>query len=112
MFGMNLITHQTGPEGKVVKRLYIEEASDILKEFYLSCLVDRETSSIAFISSTEGGVDIEKVAAENPEKIFTTKVQLKENLNENEIEKIIIPFKFTNDQKNKPIILYNLSLKY
>ena len=105
MFGMNLITHQTGPEGKVVKRLYIEEASDILKEFYLSCLVDRETSSIAFISSTEGGVDIEKVAAENPEKIFTTKVQLKENLNENEIEKIIIPFKFTNDQKKQA---YNL----
>ena len=73
MFGMNLITHQTGPEGKVVKRLYIEEASDILKEFYLSCLVDRETSSIAFISSTEGGVDIEKVAAENPEKSLQQK---------------------------------------
>ena len=52
MFGMNLITHQTGPEGKVVKRLYIEEASDILKEFYLSCLVDRETSSIAFITNS------------------------------------------------------------
>ena len=54
MLGMNLITHQTGPEGKEVKRLYIEEASDILKEFYLSCLVDRASSKIAFISSTEG----------------------------------------------------------
>ena len=68
MFGKVLITHQTGPEGKEVKRLYIEEASDILKEFYLSCLIDRETSKIAFISSTEGGMDIEKVAAETPQK--------------------------------------------
>ena len=66
LMGKTLITHQTGPEGKEVKRLYIEEASDILKEFYLSCLIDRETSKIAFISSTEGGMDIEKVSAENP----------------------------------------------
>ena len=68
MMGKILVTHQTGPTGKEVKRLYIEEASDISKEFYLSCLVDRETSKIAFISSIEGGVDIEKVAAESPEK--------------------------------------------
>jgi succinyl-CoA synthetase beta subunit len=61
MMGKLLVTHQTGPEGKKVKRLYIEEASDISKEFYLSCLIDRETSKIAFISSTEGGMDIEKV---------------------------------------------------
>ena len=54
MMGKVLVTHQTGPEGKEVKRIYIEEASDILKEFYLSCLVDRQTSKIAFISSTEG----------------------------------------------------------
>ena len=76
MMGKILVTHQTGPEGKEVKRLYIEEASDILKEFYLSCLVDRETSKIAFISSTEGGVDIEKVAKESPEKIMTNKIDL------------------------------------
>ena len=57
MMGKVLITHQTGPDGKEVKRLYIEEASDISKEFYLSCLIDRETSKIAFISSTEGGMD-------------------------------------------------------
>ena len=62
MFGKILKTHQTGPQGKEVKRLYIEEASDILKEFYLSCVVDRQSSKIAFISSTEGGMDIEKVA--------------------------------------------------
>ena len=72
MFGKILITNQTGPEGKEVKRLYIEEASNILKEFYLSCLIDRETSKIAFISSTEGGMDIEKVAAESTQKIITT----------------------------------------
>ena len=62
MMGKTLITHQTGPNGRMVKRLYIEEASDIKKEYYLSCLVDRETSKIAFISSTEGGMDVEKVA--------------------------------------------------
>ena len=99
MFGMNLITPQTGPEGKEVKRLYIEEASDISKEFYLSCLVDRASSKIAFISSTEGGMDIEKVASETPEKIITNKIDFKINVNDEEIEKIIKPFNFNNDQK-------------
>ena len=99
MFGMNLITPQTGPEGKEVKRLYIEEASDISKEFYLSCLVDRASSKIAFISSTEGGMDIEKVASETPEKIITNKIDFKINANDEEIEKIIKPFNFNNDQK-------------
>lgn len=99
MFGMNLITHQTGPEGKEVKRLYIEEVSDISKELYLSCLVDRESSKIAFISSTEGGMDIEKVAAETPHKIITTKVDLKNNIELAEIEKIIKPYNFNSEQK-------------
>ena len=100
MFGKVLVTHQTGPEGKEVKRLYIEEASNIEKEFYLSCLVDRETSKIAFISSTEGGMDIEKVASENPEKIITNKIDLKKDgPEEKEIDKIISIFKFNNEQK-------------
>jgi succinyl-CoA synthetase beta subunit len=99
MLGMNLITHQTGPEGKKVKRLYIEEASDIAKEFYLSCLVDRASSKIAFISSTEGGMDIEKVASEKPEKIITNKVDFKKDIEIDEIEKIIKPFNFNNEQK-------------
>ena len=73
MLGKVLVTHQTGPEGKIVKRLYVEEASDILEEYYLSCLVDRQSSKIAFISSREGGMDIEKVASQSPEKIVTTK---------------------------------------
>ena len=100
MMGKTLVTHQTGPEGKEVKRLYIEEASDILKEFYLSCLIDRESSKIAFISSTEGGMDIEKVASENPDKIITNKIELKdEGPSDSEIEKIITIFKFNPEQK-------------
>ena len=100
MMGKTLVTHQTGPEGKEVKRLYIEEASDILKEFYLSCLIDRESSKIAFISSTEGGMDIEKVASENPDKIITNKIELKnEGPSDSEIEKIITIFKFNSEQK-------------
>ena len=98
MFGKVLITHQTGSEGKKVKTLYIEEASEILKEFYLSCLVDRESSKIAFISSTEGGRDIEKVAKDAPEKIITTKVELNGEINDENILKIIKPFSLNNDQ--------------
>ena len=100
MMGKVLITHQTGPEGKEVKRLYIEEASDISKEFYLSCLIDRETSKIAFISSTEGGMDIEKVASENPNKIITNKIDFKDDgPDKEEIEKIISIFQFNKKQK-------------
>ena len=99
MFGKILVTHQTGPEGKEVKRLYIEEASDILKEFYLSCLIDRETSKIAFISSTEGGMDIEKVAAETPQKIITTKLNFSdEGPSDEDLEKIITIFNLDDQQ--------------
>ena len=105
MMGKILVTHQTGPNGKKVKRLYIEEASDISKEFYLSCLVDRESSKIAFISSTEGGMDIEKVADEDPKKIITNKVEIKNEIDLNEIEKIIAPFQFDKTQKNEAINL-------
>ncbi len=100
MMGKILITHQTGPEGKEVKRLYIEEASDISKELYLSCLIDRETSKIAFISSTEGGMDIEKVASDAPDKIITHKIDFKEEgPNQEETEKIISVFKLNEQQK-------------
>ena len=100
MMGRILVTHQTGPEGKEVKRLYIEEASEISKELYLSCLVDRESSKIAFISSTEGGMDIEKVASESPNKIITNKIDLKnEGPSENEIDNIITAFQLNDDQK-------------
>ena len=76
LLGKKLVTPQTGPNGKEVKRLYIEEASEISNEYYLSCLIDRQTSKIAFISSKEGGMDIEEVASNNPEKIITTKIEL------------------------------------
>ena len=100
MMGKVLVTHQTGPEGKEVKRLYIEEASDISKEFYLSCLVDRESSKIAFISSTEGGMDIEKVAKETPNKIITNKIDLKKSgPSSEEISNIISVFNFNEEQK-------------
>jgi succinyl-CoA synthetase beta subunit len=71
MLGMTLVTHQTGPQGRVVRRLYIEDGSDIARELYLSALVDREASRVAFIASTEGGMDIEEVARHTPEKIET-----------------------------------------
>jgi len=71
LLGSTLITHQTGPHGKQVQRLYIEEGSAIDREFYLSALVDRESSRIAFVASTAGGMDIEQVAHETPEKIIT-----------------------------------------
>ncbi len=100
MFGKNLITHQTGPQGKVVKRVYIEEACEISKEFYLSCLVDRTSAKIAFISSVAGGTDIEKIAAESPEKIITNKLEIKdEGPNQNEINNVISIFELNNQQK-------------
>ena len=111
MMGKVLITHQTGPEGKKVKRLYIEEASEIHKEFYLSCLVDRESSKVAFISSTEGGMDIEKVALEMPDKIITNKIEVSDVINNAQIEKIIFPFNLNNNQKHDVIKLINSMYK-
>jgi succinyl-CoA synthetase beta subunit len=74
MLGRVLVTHQTGPRGKQVNRLYIEEGAAIAKEFYLSLLVDRETSRISVVASTEGGMDIEEVASSEPEKITTLSI--------------------------------------
>ncbi|MEQ8388866.1 MAG: ADP-forming succinate--CoA ligase subunit beta [Alphaproteobacteria bacterium] len=74
MIGMNLVTHQTGPEGKEVKRVYIEEGCDIARELYLGVLIDRATSRITFMASTEGGMDIEEVAAKTPERIVTVDI--------------------------------------
>src|SRR5215813_12826731 len=71
ILGSTLVTHQTGPKGKQVNRLYIEDGSAIDKEFYLSMLVDRGSSRVAIVASTEGGMDIEKVAHDTPEKILT-----------------------------------------
>ena len=89
LIGKILVTHQTGPNGRKVQRLYVEEASLINKEFYLSCLVDRESSKIAFISSDQGGMDIEEVAKNNPEKILTTKVEFKDQISDEDCKQII-----------------------
>ena len=74
ILGSTLVTHQTGPQGKKVNRLYVEEGSTIDREFYLSALIDRESSRVAFVVSTEGGMDIEEVAKNHPEKILTFSV--------------------------------------
>ena len=75
IIGMNLVTHQTGKDGKRVRKIYIEAGTDIAEEFYLSMVVDRQTSKISFIASTEGGVDIEEVAEKTPEKIITVNIE-------------------------------------
>ena len=115
ILGKTLVTKQTGPKGKKVKRLYIEEVSEIKNEFYLSCLIDRSTSKIAFISSTEGGMDIEKVAETNPEKIKKTKFNLQDKILEQDFESIIKDFELNNNQKvqAKKIIdgIYNILVK-
>jgi len=101
MFGKILVTPQTGSAGKKVNRIYIEETCEVEKEFYLSCLIDRSSSKITFISSIEGGVDIEKIAKENPEKITTVKLALSTSINDQEINKIIKPFNLSSRLKNK-----------
>ena len=105
LLGKKLITHQTGPEGREVKRLYVETSSNIEKEFYLSCLIDRGTSKIAFISSNEGGMDIEKVAVKSPDKILTNKVDLAEEISHTECEKIIKIFDLEGSSKMEAISL-------
>ena len=105
LLGKKLITHQTGPEGREVKRLYVEESSDIDKEFYLSCLVDRASSKIAFISSDQGGMDIEEVARNNPEKIVTTKIELNNEIADSDCEKIIKIFNLDENIKSQAISL-------
>ena len=111
MMGKVLVTHQTGPEGRKVKRLYVEESSDIDKEFYLSCLIDRASSKIAFISSDQGGMDIEEVAKKNPENIITTKVNFDDEISNEDCEKIIEIFNLNKDIKNKAISLIKAIFK-
>ena len=97
MFGMNLITPQTGPAGKLVKRIYIENGSDIKKELYLSCLLDRATSKVAFIVSKMGGMDIEAVAKDTPENITTVQIEPSIGVTENDINTISKAFELKKD---------------
>tara|TARA_B100001057_G_scaffold31663_1_gene28790 strand:- start:1706 stop:2866 length:1161 start_codon:yes stop_codon:yes gene_type:complete len=105
LLGKKLITHQTGPEGREVKRLYVEVSSNIEKEFYLSCLVDRASSKIAFITSDQGGMNIEEVAARSPNKILTTKVEVNDEISDEDCEKIIRIFNLEGSPKKEAISL-------
>ena len=105
LLGKTLVTHQTGPNGREVKRLYVEESSKIEKEFYLSCLVDRASSKIAFISSDQGGMDIEEVAINTPEKIITTKVDLSNNISNEDCNNIIKIFNLKDVSRDEAINL-------
>jgi len=105
LLGKILVTHQTGPEGREVKRLYVEESSNIDKEFYLSCLVDRASSKIAFISSNQGGIDIEEVANKTPEKITTIKIDINDEISDDNCEKIIEAFGLSDDAKKQALSL-------
>ena len=115
MLGKILITKQTGQKGKKINKLYIEEVSEIQNEYYLSCLVDRSTSKIAFITSRKGGINIEEVAKKNPKKINTTKFELTKEISENDLESIIKIFRFDKKQKNEArkliISIFNLLVK-
>ena len=103
LLGKKLVTHQTGPNGKEVKRLYLEEPSNIKKEFYLSCLIDRASSKIAFISSDQGGMDIEEVAKKDPSKISTVKINFSEDIKDEDCKKIVKNFNLDNDANLKCI---------
>ena len=105
LLGKKLITPQTGIDGKEVKRIYVEESSEISKEFYLSCIVDRATSKIAFISSDQGGMDIEEVAKNNPEKIITTRIDFQTEIKHEDCGEVIKIFKLNSDANNQAIKL-------
>jgi succinyl-CoA synthetase beta subunit len=111
MLGMTLITHQTGPAGKEVGRVYIEEGCDIARELYLSALVDRATSRIAFIASTEGGMDIEEVAAKTPEKLLTMTIDPASGISSFHGRKIAFALGLKGDQVKQCVKLIGMLYK-
>jgi len=98
MLGKTLVTKQIGPDGKIVNRLYIEEGCDIKKEYYLSMLVDRSTSSISIIASTEGGMEIEEVAENEPEKIITVNVPGDKSIDQPSLDRLVQGLQITSEQ--------------
>ncbi len=101
MIGMTLVTHQTGPEGKVVNKVYIEEGSDIKHEYYLSAVLDRQTSGVTLIASTEGGMDIEEVAHKSPEKIINVSIDPTIGIQDFHCRKIAFGLKLEGEQIKK-----------
>ncbi len=116
MLGMTLVTPQTGAEGKLVRKLYIEAGSNIDKEFYLAMLVDRDTATIAIMFSTEGGMDIETVAEKTPEKIVTVHVDPTAGLQGFHLRNLSFAMKLTKEQTKEfhALVpkLYNMFMKY
>jgi succinyl-CoA synthetase beta subunit len=106
MFGMTLITHQTGPEGKIVKRVLLEKGCDIADEFYLSLLVDRDTDRVTLMASAEGGVNIEEVAANTPEKIFFESIDPTVGLTAFQARKIAFKLGFEITQVKQAVPLF------
>ena len=116
MIGTTLVTHQTGPEGKKVNKVYIESGSNILKEYYLALLLDRETASVAIMFSTEGGMDIEEVAEKTPDKIINVNVDPTTGLQGYHLRALCLGLKLPKDESKtlSKIIkdLYKMFLKY
>jgi len=106
IMGMQLVTHQTGPEGKEVRRVYIEEGSNIVDEMYLSLLVDRQSSQVSFIVSTEGGVNIEEVAEETPEKITTVSIDPSDGVTSQDIDNLSLALNLDNDLESQALSLF------
>lgn len=115
MLGMNLITHQTGSEGRIVKRLYVESGSIIKKEYYLSVVLDRASASVVFIASSEGGVDIEDVAEKTPEKIVKVSIDQATGIQSFHIRKLGFGIGLTSEQIGKfskiVLILYKILIE-
>ncbi|PAU98340.1 ADP-forming succinate--CoA ligase subunit beta [Paracoccus salipaludis] len=111
MLGSTLVTHQTGPAGKQVNRIYLEDGSDIARELYLALLVDRSTSRISFVASTEGGMDIEEVAASTPEKIVSFSVDPASGLSDFHGRRVAFALGLTGDQVKQCVALVKILYK-
>ena len=116
MIGMRLVTPQTGAEGKLVRKVYVEAGSDIGHEYYLSMLVDRETATVAIMFSSEGGMDIEEVAAKRPEKIITVRVDPTVGLKSFHLRQLAFAMQLTPEMTKELNVfvdkLYKMFLKY
>ncbi len=111
MLGKTLVTNQTGPAGKQVNRLYVEDGADIARELYLSILVDRENSKVSFVASTEGGMDIETVAHDTPEKIHTTAIDPLKGMVDTDIDKLNAAFELDGAAATDAKTLFRLLYK-
>ena len=111
MLGATLVTHQTGPAGKQVNRIYLEDGSDIARELYLALLVDRSSSRISFVASTEGGMDIEEVAASTPEKIVSFSVDPASGLSDFHGRRVAFALGLEGDQVKQCVALVKLLFK-